>query len=95
MVDPRRVELTLLGQAISVRTEATPDYLKSLARYLEERVLTLQRSGVQDAHKALILAALDITDELFHAREAGTEDDTDVSKRIAALVAMLDSATRP
>ncbi len=55
-----RVELTLLGQTLAIRTEASPDYVRSLAAYLEERVDTLRRSGVHDTSRALILAAIDI-----------------------------------
>ena len=88
-----RVELTLLGQTLTVRTEASGDYVRTLARYLESRVATLRQSGVQDASKALLLAALDITDELFRAREAGDKTSGDVGARLGALVALLEQAT--
>jgi cell division protein ZapA (FtsZ GTPase activity inhibitor) len=91
--EPQRVELSLLGQTLTVRTEATPAYLRSLARFLEDRVTTLQRSGVQDGGKALVLAALDIVDELFHAREERKKLDGDVQERLKALVALLEHAT--
>lgn len=54
---------------------------------------TLQRGGVPDANKALVLAALDITDELFQARAAGTKDEKEVGKRLATLVSLLEHAT--
>jgi len=88
-----RVELTLLGQTLTVRTEASDEYVRSLARYLENRVATLRQSGVQDASKALILAALDITDELFRAREAKDKTSGDVGARLGALVTLLEQAT--
>ena len=69
MSTPGRVEITLLGQTLTVRTEASPDYLRQLAEYLEERVGALIRGGMKDPMAALTLAALDITDELFRARE--------------------------
>jgi cell division protein ZapA (FtsZ GTPase activity inhibitor) len=85
-----RVELTLLGQTLTVRTEADPEYVRALARYLEERVETLTRSGVKDPLSALTLAALDITDELFRAREDRQRQDGDVGARLGALVEMLE-----
>ena len=88
-----RVELTLLGQTLTVRTEASDDYVRSLARYLEDRVATLRKSGVQDPTKALLLAALDITDELFRARENQDKAAGDVGTRLGALVALLEQAT--
>src|SRR5437763_1413827 len=69
MAGAGRVELTLLGQTLTVRTAAEPEYVRTLARYLEERVATLTRTGIRDPMAALTLAALDITDELFRARE--------------------------
>lgn len=85
-----RVELTLLGQTLSVRTEADPDYVRTLARYLEERVAALKKSGVNEPMAALTLAALDITDELFRAREDRERQDGDVNARLSALVQMLE-----
>jgi cell division protein ZapA (FtsZ GTPase activity inhibitor) len=92
MTEPRRVEFTLLGQTLAIRTPETRDYIVSLAKYIEERVTALKRSGLKDPTTALLLAALDITDELFKARDEGTRDQGDVGKRLAALVAILDRA---
>jgi len=85
-----RVELTLLGQALTVRTEADPEYVRTLARYLEERVAALNKAGVKEPMAALTLAALDITDELFRAREDRERQDDDVEARLGALVQMLE-----
>lgn len=85
-----RVELTLLGQALTVRTEADPEYVRTLARYLEERVAALNKAGVKEPLAALTLAALDITDELFRAREDRERQDDDVQARLGALVQMLE-----
>src|SRR5207249_4145229 len=72
MSAPKRVELTFLGQALALRTDASPDYVRKLAKFVEERVAELKRAGVKDPLKALSLAALDITDELFKARDEKT-----------------------
>lgn len=93
MSDPARVELTVLGTTLTVRTEASPDYIRSLASYLEERAATIRKGGVRDANTALILAAVDITDELFRAREEGARREGDVSARLGALVTLLEQVT--
>ena len=93
MSDPARVELTLLGQTLTVRTEASPEYMRSLARYLEERVAALRKSGVRDPQTALALAALDITDELFRTRDEHTRAEGDVGTRLGALLTLLEQAT--
>jgi cell division protein ZapA (FtsZ GTPase activity inhibitor) len=94
VADAERVELTLLGQTLSLRTEASPEYLRALAAFIEERVATLQRGGVRDPFKALSLAALDIADELHRAREERTLDEGEVGTRLRAVIARLDELSR-
>jgi len=95
MGEPQRIELTFLGTKLTVRTEAPPEYLQSLVRYLEEAVAQLRRSGVRDDTTALMLAALDVTDELFREREDKQRDDGDVGARLGALVTLLERTTPP
>ena len=90
MNEPRRIELNLLGQTLTIRSEATPEYLRRLAKFLEDRVAQLKRSGVNDPLTAVSLAALDIADELFRSREDKKTDEDDVGARLGALVALLD-----
>lgn len=94
MSEAGRVELTVLGHALSVRTAADPAYLRSLAAYLEERVTALRQGGVRDEQTALIMAALDIVDELFRARDDASRDEGVVA-RLDALRALLDAAAPP
>ena len=91
MAEAGRVELTLLGQTLTVRTEAAPEHIRALADYLEDRVGALRKAGVRDPLAALTLAALDITDELFRLREDHSIDERDVGTRLGALVSLLDA----
>src|SRR2546428_11904245 len=86
MSAPKRVELTFLGQALALRTEASPDYVRKLAKFVEDRVAELKRAGVKDPLKAVSLAALDIADELFRARDEKGHGAADVGARLGALV---------
>jgi len=88
--EPARIELTLLGQTLTVRSEADPAYLRSLAAFVEKRVTALQQGGVRDPMKALVLAALEIADDLHRAREEKTRDAGEVEARLGALVELLD-----
>ena len=90
MSTPGRVELKILGQTLAVRTEASPDYLRSLVAYVEDRVAELQRTGVRDPMTALSLAALDMADEIFKHREEQHRGEADVRTRLDALVALLE-----
>lgn len=93
--ESRRVEVTLVGQTLTIRTEAPAEHVTALARYLEERVEEVRHAGVQDTTRALLLAALDITDELFRARDDRTRTSGDVGARLGVLVALLERATPP
>lgn len=93
MSDVKRVELTVLGHTLTVRTEESPDYVRSLAAFLEERVGAMKTGGVRDPTNALILAALDIIDELFRGRDDASKREGDVSARLDALVTLLEQVT--
>jgi cell division protein ZapA (FtsZ GTPase activity inhibitor) len=92
MTETARIDLTVLGEALTLRSAESPEHLRRLAAYLEDRVSDLQRSGVRDSRRALIMAALEIADELFREREGG-ERDREVGRRIGALIATLERAT--
>jgi Uncharacterized protein conserved in bacteria len=93
VAEAARVELTLLGQKLSLRSEASPEYLRALAAFVEDRVATLQNSGVRDPLKALSLAALDMADELHRAQEERAGEG-EVGARLRAVIARLDELSR-
>ena len=95
MSESARVEFSILGQTLTVRTEAAPEYIRTLAKYLEDRIETMKRGGIRDSNAALVLAALDIADELFRARDDVTRREGDVSERLGALVTLLEGVTTP
>jgi hypothetical protein len=94
MAEATRMELTLLGQKLSLRSEASAEYLRTLAAFVEERVSALQRGGVRDPLKALSLVALDMADELHRLREERLDDEGQVNTRLRAVIARLDELSR-
>jgi len=96
MPDKNRVEVEILGQKYTIRSEAAPEYVRELAAHVEQRVRELQGpSPSQDPVKLLALAALYITDELFRERDAHAVADKDTSARLGALSRLLDSVAPP
>jgi hypothetical protein len=53
----------------------------------------MRRGGIRDGNAALILASLDIADELFRARDDVARRDGEVSARLGALVTLLEGVT--
>ena len=91
MSETQRVEVEILGQKYTIRSEADPKYVRELAAYVEKRVKGVEgQVRGQDPVKALALAALYIADELFRARAAGAEGQ--INARAADIERLVDAA---
>ena len=65
------VKVTILGEEYGIRSDATPEHTRAVAQYVDDAIRRVMAAGnVVESHKAAILAALQITDELFAARGA-------------------------
>ncbi|MEO7456629.1 MAG: cell division protein ZapA [Gemmatimonadaceae bacterium] len=65
------VKVEILGESYVLRTEAAPEHTRAVAEYLDRSIRQILSGGsVIEANRAAILAALQITSELFEAREA-------------------------
>jgi cell division protein ZapA len=76
------VRVTIGGEEYTVRSELPPEYTREVAAYVDaalKRVRDMLPSV--ESHKAAILAALAITDELFQARRG----DRDIAHRLGTL----------
>ena len=91
MTDATRVELIILGEKITIRTAEPPEYLRSLARFVEERVQSMS-AGNRPQTTALILALLDLADELFRTRDEKSRAELDVDARLRSLLSELERA---
>ena len=68
------VKVEILGESYAIRTEAPPEHTRAVAEHLDRAIRQILAGGaVIEANRAAILAALQITSELFVAREAQTE----------------------
>ena len=75
------VRVTILNEEYAIRSDATPEQTRAVAAYLEDAIRRVLESGsVVESHRATILAALQITGELFEAREG-----SDMTRRIQGL----------
>lgn len=85
-----RVEIS--GEDYVIRTDMDEEYTRRCAEYVDD--------AIQDAHldlhvseprKAAILAALQITDQLFQLRERSEEDRNRISSRINDITKRISS----
>jgi cell division protein ZapA len=64
------VRVQILGDEYTIRTDAPAAHTRDVAAHVDQIIRQILSSGmVVETHKAAILAALQITDELFRARE--------------------------
>jgi cell division protein ZapA len=70
MTDKRHVaKVSIVGEEYTVRSDATPEHTKAVAAYLDREIRkVLGANSLMETHKAAILAAMSITDELFRER---------------------------
>ena len=62
-------KVTICGDDYSIRSDSTPEHTQAVAAYVDAKIReVLDSASVVESHKAAILAALQITDELFEAR---------------------------
>jgi cell division protein ZapA len=63
------VKVTIVGQELTIRSDASPEHTREVAAYVDKAIRGIMNSGaVVESNRAAILAALQITDELFRAR---------------------------
>jgi cell division protein ZapA len=76
------VKVMIGGEEYTVRSDLPPEYTREVAGHVDQQLKKVLSQGpLVETHKAAILAALAITDELFQARKGERE----VAARLAAM----------
>ena len=96
MIDQRAlVRVRILGEEYALRTEATPEHTKAVADHVDRTIRAIVGSSASvEPHKAAILAALQITDELFKERGATEELAVDLRQLASDIRPLLPPAMR-
>jgi cell division protein ZapA len=80
------VTVQIAGEDHTIRSNADPDYTRRCAEFVDDRITEiLERSGLVEAHKAAILAALSITDQFLQARDELERFRKEVASRASNL----------
>jgi cell division protein ZapA len=86
------VRVLIGGEEFTVRSELPPEYTREVAAYLDAALKRVRDSmPLVETHKAAVLAALAITDELFQARRG----DRAIADRVSAMAADLSRLLPP
>ena len=82
-----------MGQRYPIRSTLDIEYITHLANYVDERIQSAtELSTGGDTVRIAVLAALNIADEYFRARNTGTHLGDDLQKRATAIEQMVDRA---
>jgi len=69
------VRVSILNEEYAIRSDASPEHTRAVATYLEDAIRRVLETGsVVETNRATILAALQITGELFEARDGGASE---------------------
>lgn len=86
------VRVTIYGQEYSVKAKADPAYIVSVANFVNEKMEEVENSlaTVQSPLRIAILAAMNITDELFSSKKDKEEVVDKVDEKTLFLVDLID-----
>ena len=69
-MEKRQLKIELLGTSLTIQSTESPEHLASLSSYLSTKVNEVKaRYSFADPLTIALLAALNITDELYRSRE--------------------------
>ncbi len=89
----RVVNVEIHGQLYPIRSGLDPAYVADLAAFVDEKMrLASRETPAGDTLKLAVLAALNIADECFRARDEERRHHADVAHRAGELERMLDLA---
>jgi cell division protein ZapA len=96
-MDKSVITVNIFGNEYTIKGVAKPDYIISLANFLNNKMTEVQEAtGLKDAKKIAILAAINISDELFEAKRAMKESFVPndqlaaIRNRVESLIAEID-----
>jgi cell division protein ZapA len=91
----RLVEVNILGQDYTVKTDADKEYIQKIAKYVHEKMDEIVRNTkTVSTLNTAILAALNIADDLFKEVEKREELLAEVETRSRAIVKTIDAQLR-
>jgi cell division protein ZapA len=86
------VQVEIHGQSYALRSELDPQYIAELAGYLDERMRAAARELASvDPLRVAVVAALNLTDELYRARADSRGIEGRLHARAEAIERLVDA----
>jgi cell division protein ZapA len=88
-------KVVIYNQTYNLRSDHDPSYIQNLAEYVDQRMNEIARATMTvDSLRVAILAALQLTDELFQARKDLKQTEDEIADRSAKYAELLDQFLR-
>ncbi len=86
------VKVTIYGQEYTIKAPADATYIKNIAEYVDMKMREVQEemNTPQVPTKVAILAAMNISDELFSNKRTTEKMKNDVEGKISSLIEIVD-----
>jgi cell division protein ZapA len=86
-------QVEIFGQTYNVRAEGDSAYIHDLARFVDSRMKEVaERTATVDTTKIAILAALNISDDLYQKENRRAGGPAETRARVERLIHKLDDA---
>ena len=87
------VKVNILGQNYVVRSAAGQKYLEQVAKYVDDKMEEIKASGIDDSQqlRIAVLAAMNITDELFSYKKEKQKFVDKVEAKTLAITEFIDN----
>ncbi|MCD6501727.1 cell division protein ZapA [bacterium] len=90
------IKVVIYGKEYSIISNEDPDYVAKVARYVDSKMMEVNRSGASsNPTQAAVLASMNITDEYFDDQKKFEELLSTVNERCKKLVERISSVIQP
>ena len=88
------VKVTIYGQEYTIKAPADATYIKNIAEYVDEKMREVQEelSTPQVPAKIAILAAMNISDDLFAIKRNHEKSNNEVERKVSSLIEVVEEA---
>ena len=92
-LNPKVLKVKILGQDYVVRSSAGQKYLNEVSNYVNMKMEEIKASGIDDSQqlRIAVLAAMNITDELFAYKKAKQKFVDKVESKTLAITEFIDN----
>ena len=92
-LNPKVLKVNILGQDYVIRSSAGQKYLNEVSAYVNEKMEEIKESGIDDSQqlRIAVLAAMNITDELFSYKKEKQKFVDKVEAKTLAITEFIDN----